>query len=619
VGDSPEPGDVPEVRRAAPEQAKRLVGLGAAMPCITANPGTGGSYDAMTRVTEEVRAGVGEDAAVWSGKMHHAGHPERVAVPRLTALVEAGADGVVMSLPGTLPGVTRELAAEAVAAVQDAGAVVRGTVGTSQEGAHPHVVPQLALNAEEAGFGARHFGDSYLPGGATRRSCTRTRWRSAGAGTPGTGWRCRAAGRWTALPEERRARTRASTGRERRKAQRRRYDVLTPGRPGPVARRSRADRATASLCNRARPGLGWSPPTRTRATSASWTASVPPSARWARAAPPSAPSLQETTLLFDMPLDQLRDYRPEPEEPVDFDAFWAKTLAEAERHPVDAEFVPYDAGLTTVDVLDVTFRGFGGQPVKAWLILPRGRSGPLPTVVQYIGYNGGRGIPYSWLTWSALGYAHLVMDNRGQGGGGTSTADTPDLAPEGHGSSSPGFLTRGIEDPYRHYYRRLITDAVRAVDAAKAHPDVDPARVVALGGSQGGGLALAVAGLRDDVAAAVADVPFLCHYRRASQITDDGPYAEVARWLSGNRQHVERAMETLSYFDGVNFAARASCPAWFSVALMDRVCPSSTVFAAYHRYAGPAEIEVFPYNGHEGGAEYDLPRKLAALRQVFGA
>ncbi|MEU1482886.1 acetylxylan esterase [Streptomyces sp. NPDC005752] len=311
-------------------------------------------------------------------------------------------------------------------------------------------------------------------------------------------------------------------------------------------------------------------------------------------------------MLFDMPLERLREYRPEPEEPADFDAFWDKTLGEAARHGLDAEFVPYEAGFTTVDVYDVTFNGWGGQPVKAWLVLPRVRSGPLPAVVQYIGYNGGRGIPYSWLTWSALGYVHLVM--LGHGG----------PRPGRHGSSSPGFLTRGIEDPYRHYYRRLITDAVRAVDAVKAHGAVDSSRVAVLGGSQGGGLALAVAGLRDDVAAAVADVPFLCHFRRASQITDSGPYAEIARWLSGHRFRTEEAMETLSYFDGVNFAARATAPAWLSVGLMDRICPSSTVFAAYHAYAGPAELEVFTYNGHEGGAEYDLPRKLGALRGVFG-
>lgn len=319
-------------------------------------------------------------------------------------------------------------------------------------------------------------------------------------------------------------------------------------------------------------------------------------------------------MLVDMPPDRLRDYRPEPEEPADFDAFWKRTLDDS---PAGAEFAPWEGGLATVEVLDVTFGGWAGQPVKAWLLLPRHRTAPLPAVVQYIGYNGGRGLPYQSLAYSAAGHAHLIMDNRGQGGGGKATADTPDVHPAGHGSSAPGFVTRGIEDPEHHYYRRLMTDAVRAVDAVKAHPDVDGSRVAVAGGSQGGGLALAVAGLRDDVAGMLADVPFLCHYRRAAEITDNGPYAEIRRWLSGHRFAAETAFTTLSYFDGVNFAARASCPGWFSAGLMDNVCPPSTVYAAFNRYAGPASIEVYRYNGHEGGAEYDLPRKFAALRSLF--
>lgn len=48
------------------------------------------------------------------------------------------------------------------------------------------------------------------------------------------------------------------------------------------------------------------------------------------------------------------------------------------------------------------------------------------------------------------------------------TADTPVTGPNGYGSSSPGYLTRGIEDPYRHYCQRLITDAVRALDTSPA-------------------------------------------------------------------------------------------------------------------------------------------------------
>ncbi|MEJ2856907.1 MULTISPECIES: DUF7916 family protein [unclassified Saccharothrix] len=164
IGVNLEPGDVPRLRRATPETARRLVDAGAALLSLTANPSTDGTFDGLTRVTGELRAALGADAALWSGKMHHAGHRERITTARLTGLVDAGADGVIMPLPGTLPGVTRESAAEAVAAVQDAGAVVMGAIGTSQEGAHTTVVPQLALTAKEIGVDAHHIGDCFLPG-----------------------------------------------------------------------------------------------------------------------------------------------------------------------------------------------------------------------------------------------------------------------------------------------------------------------------------------------------------------------------------------------------------------------------------------------------------------------
>ena len=64
------------------------------------------------------------------------------------------------------------------------------------------------------------------------------------------------------------------------------------------------------------------------------------------------------------------------------------------------------------------------------------------------------------------------MDTRGQGGQYGSGGDTPD--PVGSGPAAPGFVTRGILDPATYYYRRVLTDAVRAVDAARALPGVDP-------------------------------------------------------------------------------------------------------------------------------------------------
>jgi cephalosporin-C deacetylase len=322
-------------------------------------------------------------------------------------------------------------------------------------------------------------------------------------------------------------------------------------------------------------------------------------------------------MIVDWPVDRLRDYLPTRDEPPDFDEFWTTTLREARDAAGPSRFVPYDAALSTVEVYDVTFPGFAGQPVRGWFLLPRHSAGRLPCVVEYIGYGGGRGRPHDWLLWSAAGYANLVMDTRGQGSNGSLAGDTADPDPAGT-PQAPGFLTRGITDPNLYYYRRVFTDAARAVDAARSHARVDPDRVVVTGGSQGGGIALAVAGLVDGLAAVMPDVPFLCHYRRATEVTDAMPYQELVSYLRVHRDAIDRAFATLSYFDGVNFAARARARALFSVRLMDEVCPPSTVFAAYNHYAGAKDITVWPFNGHEGGAGAQRVDQIRLLRGLLG-
>jgi cephalosporin-C deacetylase len=179
-------------------------------------------------------------------------------------------------------------------------------------------------------------------------------------------------------------------------------------------------------------------------------------------------------------------------------------------------------------------------------------------------------------------------------------------------------MTRGVLDPKTYFYRRVFTDGVRAVEAAKAHPAVDAGRIAITGGSQGGGITLAVAGLEPTVKVAMPDVPFLCHYRRATDIVDSAPYNEIVKFCRTHRDKVDTVFDTLSYFDGVNFAARTTCQGLFSVALMDQTCPPSTVFAAYNHFAGPKDIRIWKYNEHEGGSNYQTVEKVRFLRDLWG-
>ena len=319
----------------------------------------------------------------------------------------------------------------------------------------------------------------------------------------------------------------------------------------------------------------------------------------------------------DLPLDELRRYDPAHPAPQGFDEFWHTTLEEARARPIAASFVPVDTGLRAFDTFDVTFAGFAASPIRAWLHLPAGIDVPVPAVVEYVGYGGGRGLAHERTLWAAAGYAHFVMDTRGQGST-WSAGDTPD--PDGGGDPAhPGFMTRGILDPHSYYYRRVYVDAVRAVEAAAAHELVDGERVVVSGGSQGGALAIAAGSLEPSVRAVVTDVPFLSDFPRAAMIADVDPYPEIARYLRVHRDHTARVFATLAHFDVSVVGRRATAPALFSLGLMDRITPPSTVYAAFHAYGGPKELVEYPFNDHEGGGAFHEVAKLRWVADTLAA
>ncbi|MDX8518203.1 acetylxylan esterase [Mesorhizobium dulcispinae] len=84
------------------------------------------------------------------------------------------------------------------------------------------------------------------------------------------------------------------------------------------------------------------------------------------------------------------------------------------------------------------------------------------------------------------------------------------------------------------------------------------------------------------------------------------------------REKKAKVFETLSYFDCVNFARQCKAAALFSVALMDEVCPPSTVYGAFNAYDGEKTIVEYEFNNHEGGQGYQEREQMAWVSGLFG-
>ena len=301
--------------------------------------------------------------------------------------------------------------------------------------------------------------------------------------------------------------------------------------------------------------------------------------------------------LFDWPLSQLREYRPALTREPDFDQFWQRTLDQATA-PLEPHFTPADYPARGLSVFDVRYTGWNGARIAGWYIKPQG-NGPFPALAIYHGYSGSRAQPHNHFPWVAQGYAVFAVDTRGQSGDSTD----PAVYSSGH---VKGWMTAGVLDKEEYYYRGAYIDCVRALDVLATRPEVDMARLGVTGGSQGGGLSLAVSALDPRPKACMADIPYLCHYERAVDLAALMPYLEISDYIKIYPQRERQVFRTLSYFDNMNLAPRNRSNVLMSVGLQDDCCPPSTIFAAYNHLTCNKELKIYRYHKHE-----DIPAHWA--------
>jgi cephalosporin-C deacetylase len=304
--------------------------------------------------------------------------------------------------------------------------------------------------------------------------------------------------------------------------------------------------------------------------------------------------------LIDKPLPELKNYQGLNPRPADFDAYWAAALKELDATDPQPELVPTkEITPRQSEAFDLWFTGVGGARVYAKYVRPKKSSGKHPAVLQFHGYTGSTGDFASRLAWSGEGFCVAAMDCRGQGGRSEDTGGVK-------GTTYRGQIVRGLDDPdpRKLLFRQIFLDTAQLARVVMGFPEVDAARVGAMGGSQGGALTLACAALEPRIKRAAPVFPFLCDYHRVWEMDQaKDAYEELRTWFRQFDPLHAREKEIftkLGYIDCQHLAPRIKAEVLMYTGLMDSICPPSSQFAAYNKITSKKDVVIYPDYGHEG-------------------
>ncbi|MDR1098667.1 MAG: acetylxylan esterase [Tannerella sp.] len=281
----------------------------------------------------------------------------------------------------------------------------------------------------------------------------------------------------------------------------------------------------------------------------------------------------------------IENIQPATADPKDFDEFWSNTITEARKTPLDAKMLLLPEKCTsTQNVYEVSFQNERpGSRIYGILITPK-TPGKYPAVLRV----PGAGIrPYGG---SSLGNDIIVLEIGIHGIPVTLPQEVYNNLGAGALNGYPQF---NMNNRDTHYYKRVFSGCVRAVDFIYSLPEFDGNTIGVTGGSQGGALSIITSGLDPRIKFLAAYYPAMCDY------------AGYLNGRAGGWPHYYRnakpqpgEVETLAYFDVVNFARRVKVSGWYSWGFNDVTCPPTSMYAAYNVIPGSKELSLYLNTGH---------------------
>lgn len=292
--------------------------------------------------------------------------------------------------------------------------------------------------------------------------------------------------------------------------------------------------------------------------------------------------------------------KPTTENPADFDEFWENGKKDLAKLPVDAKFEPLPSYSTpTIDVFQVSFQNVGTGTSKSSriygiLAVPKSAN-PNQKFPALLSVPGAGVRPYRGLiNLAERGIITLQIGIHGI---------PVNLDQSVYDNLAAGSLNRymlyNLDNKNDYYYRRVYLGAVRANDFLVGLPQFDGKNLGVIGGSQGGALAIVTAALDSRVKGLAASYPALSDM--SGYI-----YGRAGGWhhgLKNKENQTKEKVETLRYYDVVNFARRLKVPGIYSWGYNDEVCPPTSMYASYNVITAPKNLLLGLEMGHGNSPE----------------
>lgn len=282
--------------------------------------------------------------------------------------------------------------------------------------------------------------------------------------------------------------------------------------------------------------------------------------------------------------------RPTVKMPSDFTSFWNAAKAELSQIPLDYKMTHLpERSSQHVDVYHVSFQNIRNSRIYGILSIPKGDD-KYPAILNVPGagirpYQGDIGKSLRGAISLQIGIHGIPVD----------------MPQEVYNNLSSGGLNSYWHfnnfDKDLFYYKRVYLGCVRAVDFLVSLPQYDGNNLAVQGGSQGGALAITTAALDPRVKYLAAVYPAL------SDLTGylngrAGGWPHVFGPQNLKYYNKPEVIETLAYYDVVNFARILNTPGFYTWGFNDETCPPTSYYSAYNEIKAPKEVFIVPETGH---------------------